>query len=128
MTTTVTRSHASHRACQTRPETAAHLQNWTPVPEFPRAWSPGPLAPLRGLRGQARAAALARLIPPGVFAFHARGFHEHCNAHNADYGFSAAKKGRIVSSRRPRGIQATASGGVASTWALLFGEAGRIMS
>lgn len=129
MTTMVTRSLASHRTRQPRPEAAAHLQNWTQVPEFHRAWNPRPQAPLRGPRCQGSAPAFARSIPPGVFAFHARGFHEHCNVHNADYGFAAAKKGSIVTSRPTSGDSGHLPQGVLRPrWELLFGEAGRIMS
>jgi hypothetical protein len=59
----------------------------------------------------------------------APGFHEHCNVHNADCGFAAAKKGGIVTSRPTSGdlghcLRECCVHGLEP----LFGEAGRIMS
>jgi hypothetical protein len=116
-------------ARQPRPEACRSPAELNQVPEFHRAWNPGPQTPLHGPRCQARAAAFARSIPLGVLAFHARGFHEPCNVHNADYGFAAAKKGSIVTSRPTSGgFRPLPQRVLLPRRELLFGEAERIMS
>ena len=64
-----------------------------------RAWNRRPPQPLHDRHCLANTASSASSTLPAAFAFHTRTFHEHCNVHSLDRGFSGGTTGSILTSR-----------------------------
>ena len=94
-----------------------------------RAWNRRPPQPLHDRHCLANTAASASSTLPAAFAFHARTFHEHCNVHSLNGGFSGGTTGSILTSRTTSQDSGHSPQGVLRlNWReLLFGEAARIM-
>ncbi len=94
-----------------------------------RAWNRRPPQPLHDRHCLANTATSANSTHPAVLASQARTFHEPCNVHSPDGGFSGGTTGSILTSRTTSQDSGHSPQGVLRlNWReLLFGEAAGIM-